>query len=207
MASELDQLRTPSPLPADVLVRLHPQDPSDMRDWLVKISVIVNSTVPVNQLPPELLTEILQILRTDCPRDWSFVAVLLVCRHWYHAAVSSSRLWTKSARGMPLPLVETYLRRSRRAGLSLQVDTQAKCPEDSQDALLNMLFPHFDRVTHLETYSSQPYIKHHMRRLSFLSLHHDFSVHQSSSTIIVHGAPDAGMLMYESLWLAQMDHT
>ncbi|KAH9914743.1 uncharacterized protein B0H18DRAFT_122504 [Fomitopsis serialis] len=68
---------------------------------------------------------------------------------------------------MPLPVLETCLRRSH--GASLSLTTPVACTAVSHNArLLNVLAPHFDRLVDLYTYSFQPYVEHRMEQLSSL---------------------------------------
>jgi len=167
MASELDGMRIPSPLPDDPDTRQIPtHDDAAPSNWIIKIHYYLNLEVPINRMPDELLAEILQIVRDNCPPHWSFVTVLLICRHWYFTAVSSSSLWTYITTSMAPPVLETYLRRSRGANLSLS--TPVACAALSQNALLNVLAPHFDRLVDLYTSSFQPYVEHRMEQLSSL---------------------------------------
>ncbi|KAH9926704.1 uncharacterized protein B0H18DRAFT_1005195 [Fomitopsis serialis] len=155
----MDTIRIPSPLPDDVWRHIPTDGPMALQKWLVKVHFFVNLAVPINRLPDELLAEILQIVRFDRPSDWSFSTVLLICRHWYYIAVPSACLWSDITIGMSLPLLHTYLRRSRGRAFRFLRELRTR-----------VLSPHFDRVTELHTFSSQPYIEHRMEQLSSLTI-------------------------------------
>ncbi|KAH9835225.1 uncharacterized protein C8Q71DRAFT_764723 [Rhodofomes roseus] len=166
-------IRPPSPLHDAVLQHLPLEDPIALRRCLVKLHCLVNSTVPINTLPAEVLAEILRFARLRRPPHWSFTTVLLVCHHWYDIAISWPSLWSDITIAMPLRILEVYSSRSRGAGLSLTTQGGRTAIGAPPDALLRALSPHFHRVAQLDTCSSQPWIEHRMEQLSSLIVNDD----------------------------------
>ena len=107
------------------------------------IRVIRNGNVPVNRLPPEVLSRILEY-RT-CERD--LVATTHVCQHWRSTLISSSSLWNsfqfKSHHDLDRTL--TYLQRSKLVPIDISIDINF-----SQDLeVLTHFAPHITRTRSL----------------------------------------------------------
>ncbi|TFY51196.1 hypothetical protein EVJ58_g10692 [Rhodofomes roseus] len=190
--SELGRLRTPSPLPGDVLKRFLTQNPEAMRSWLTKLSIVANSTSPVNKLPPELFTEIFEFIlapRYGHHEEWSFITVLLVCRRWHDLAVSSPTLWTSITGDMSLQVMAAYLRRSCKRPLS--VAARAETFSVPRNDFLDALVPHFNRIVRLDTHGphTQPYFECRMERLSSLHIEdsYDPEVPKARQTLVIRG--------------------
>ena len=121
---------------------LSPYDPQildierDVSEILRATKTIRNACIPVNKLPPEILSKILECRTSE--RD--LVISTHVCRYWRSTLVSTPSLWTcfrfKSSHDVDRTL--TYLERSRSAPVDVEVDMDL--PRDSE--VFGYLAPH-----------------------------------------------------------------
>ncbi|TFY52760.1 hypothetical protein EVJ58_g9831 [Rhodofomes roseus] len=160
-----------------------------MRSWLTKLSIVTESTSPVNKLPLELLTEIFEFVlppRCEHHEEWSITTVLLVCRLWHDLAVSSPTLWTSIAGNMPLQVLQVYLRRSCKS--PLVVVARAETFGAPQDDLLSTLVPHFDRVGHLDIHGFQArsYVAYRMELLSSMHIQDRCDSDSLEQELVIH---------------------
>ncbi|KAI0091419.1 hypothetical protein BDY19DRAFT_624951 [Irpex rosettiformis] len=81
----------------------------------------LTSSVPVRELPAELLVKIFLYLRDSFSRGaydaYAWTSILLVSKTWYHVAIQCPHLWTELSLSIPAPLC--FVERSR--GLPLIV--------------------------------------------------------------------------------------
>jgi len=94
---------------------------------------------PINRLPPEILTNILEFREQD--RD--LVAATHVCHYWRSALISAPCLWT-GVQCYDVDRTSTYLERSKSAPIDiLAAKTRSVLPSDSA---LELVVPHLGRV-------------------------------------------------------------
>ena len=87
------------------------------------IRTIRNTFVPVNRLPPEILSGIFEY-RT---RERDLVAATQVCRYWRSTLISSPSLWAcfQFQSSYDLDRTLTYLERSKSAPIDVSIDTDS----------------------------------------------------------------------------------
>ncbi|KAG8919512.1 hypothetical protein FRC01_001264 [Tulasnella sp. 417] len=93
-----------------------------------------NASIPVNNLPPELFTRILQMALKDAISPQRFLEnSLLVCRPWNQVVLDSPTLWTRwdvwhnSGHPDPLQSLRRILIQSKSLGLTLSAKVGNKC--------------------------------------------------------------------------------
>ena len=86
----------------------------NVRKVLQETNELRNRARPVNKLPPEILSNVLQHRN----REWDLVAATHVCRYWRSSLITSPTLWT-SLRYRTEDRAHTYLERS---GLAMGLD-------------------------------------------------------------------------------------
>ncbi|KAG8913693.1 hypothetical protein FRC01_004419, partial [Tulasnella sp. 417] len=89
--------QTPHPFPT---LSLAPESVLQTVPSEIEASIIAarehNASVPMNNLPPELFTKILQMALEDAKRPQRFLLnILLVCRTWNQVVLDSPTLWTR----------------------------------------------------------------------------------------------------------------
>ena len=101
-----------------------------------------NASAPVNRLPPEILSRILEC-RTA---ERVLVIATHVCRHWRCALISSPSLWTSFESKSSHPdRALTYLTRSK----SVPIDTRADLDSPRDLEVFGYLTPHIARTRSL----------------------------------------------------------
>ena len=105
--------------------------------------------IPVNRLPPEILSRILEYRTHEC----DLVVATQVCRYWRSTLISSPSLWTcfqfQSSHDRDRTL--TYLERSKSAPIDVSIDTSSAENLD----VLESLAPHIARTRSLIIQASQ----------------------------------------------------
>ncbi|KAJ7588828.1 hypothetical protein C8J56DRAFT_1164513 [Mycena floridula] len=130
-----------------------------------------NSRLPINRVPPEIMTEIFNLTQLDepsfCPwsargydkdpKDHQWIGLLEVCRHWRGIIATSPKLWSWIVRQSD---IGCYLRRSRSALLS--VNLMPVSPQALSISTLDLLGFHRRRIAQLHfNISDHPaYINH-----------------------------------------------
>jgi hypothetical protein len=102
----------------------------------------MNMLTPVNGLPPEILSRVLEYRR----RDRSLVAATHVCRYWRSALVSSPSLWTRirAQSDRDLDRTLTYLERSKSAPIDIDIYLELGLPRSLE--MYKSLAQHIARV-------------------------------------------------------------
>jgi len=114
-----------------------------LRKILQSTKVIKNTFPPVNRLPPEILSSILEHRASDL----DLVAATHVCRHWRSTLISNPSLWTDfwCQSGHDVDRTLTYLKRSKSAPIDVEVDVIV--PQDTE--ALEYFAPHIARTRSL----------------------------------------------------------
>jgi hypothetical protein len=102
----------------------------------------VNRLTPINGLPPEILSRVLE----HRDRDRDLVAATHVCRYWRSALVSSPSLWTcfRFQPNHDLDRTLTYLERSKSTPIDIDIDLGLRSPQDFE--VYKCLAPHIART-------------------------------------------------------------
>ncbi|KAF9647853.1 hypothetical protein BDM02DRAFT_2481269 [Thelephora ganbajun] len=112
----------------------------DLSEILQAIRVIRNTYIPVNRLPAEILSRVLEY-RT---REGDLIAATHVCRFWRSVLVSSPSLWGcfrfKSSYDVDRTLM--YLERSKSASIDVRLNTNSS----RELEVLQYLTPHISRT-------------------------------------------------------------
>ena len=104
--------------------------------------MLKNTLVPINRLPPEILSNVLE--HRGC--DWDLVAATHVCKHWRILLISSPTLWARLQlnRDEDGRRIRTYLERSKWvARIVIEMDLVWFTPGN---VLLELIIPHVGRV-------------------------------------------------------------
>jgi hypothetical protein len=115
----------------------------DLCEILQATRTIMNTFVPSNGLPPEVLSRVLE--HRDCDND--LVAATHVCRYWRSTLVSSPLLWTSfRLKSSPdLDRTFTYLERSKSTPIDVKISSRS--PKDLE--IFKHLAPHITRARSL----------------------------------------------------------
>ncbi|KAJ3546001.1 hypothetical protein NMY22_g2215 [Coprinellus aureogranulatus] len=99
-----------------------------------------NATMPINRLPPEILSQVFLDVQKEEARveAASWVAVTHVCRHWRDIALRCTTLWTHLAFPQP-DFTELMLSRSGSAPLHIEAEDSAFGDGRSLDILRKVL--------------------------------------------------------------------
>jgi len=91
-----------------------------LREVLQATKAIKNTFPPVNKLPPEVLSTVLE----HRANDLDLIAATHVCRHWRFTLISTPSLWTHLLfrSGPDVDRALTYLKRSRSAPIDVEID-------------------------------------------------------------------------------------
>ena len=120
-----------------------------------------NSLVPINHLPPELLT----LVPTFRESERDLINATAVCRRWGTTFVSTPNLWTNivcSEKAKPeaiIPHVRTYLKRSGAVPVSVQIPAHASrllSSSTGRISSLRMFLGHQSCFTEIVKYFSKP---------------------------------------------------
>jgi hypothetical protein len=113
---------------------------------LLRILQAINTSTPVNQLPPEILSRVFE--HRACERD--LVSATQVCLYWRSTLTSAPSLWNcfrfRSACDVDRTL--TYLERSKSAPIDVSIDTNFR----QGDQVFEHLAPHIARMRSLVVY-------------------------------------------------------
>ena len=115
----------------------------DLYGVVQAIREIENASVPINRLPPEILSNVLEH-RTG---EQDLVAATHVCRHWRSVLISSPSLWNcfRLHSSYDLDRTLTYLERSKSAPIDISIS--ADSPRDLD--VLDHLAPQIARTRSL----------------------------------------------------------
>ncbi|KAG8729434.1 hypothetical protein FRC10_003913 [Ceratobasidium sp. 414] len=113
---------------------------------------VSTSRVPINKLPPEILSRIFSILVGSSPcypkrgqRD-ALPDIILVCGRWYQVATNNRSLWSHiDVHAGPLALSRTRLWLERSRGVATHIHTSKAFPRTQQtvlSSLISILQPH-----------------------------------------------------------------
>ncbi|KAJ3533450.1 hypothetical protein NMY22_g7327 [Coprinellus aureogranulatus] len=95
---------------------------------LIALKTCQNAIVPINRLPPEILSQIFHYVQDldeqDSFRTLFWVVITAVCKHWRAVALNCNTLWTRLA--FPHPkFTELMLSRSGSAPLRIEIRDNA----------------------------------------------------------------------------------
>ena len=138
----------------------------DIHSILIAIYSRMNTFVPINKIPPELLVKIFEYtLSDDQPTLEDFLTqpnhhrwrasrkqltdLTHICQLWRHVALDASLLWNAVDLGHT-ERFQTYMRRSCELPVSVEVSAyDQKCFEDEQ-GFLDLLERYSDRIRRLD---------------------------------------------------------
>lgn len=104
---------------------------------LTRLSKLINSLAPINQLPPEILG---MVPKYQEDQTWKeLVTVSSICSYWRNTLITTPSIWTK-LNGRGIEKTRAWVRRSK--GLPIQLE--AETSPDLQ--VLKFLAPHFSRL-------------------------------------------------------------
>ena len=162
--------------------------PQEVRSWAIKkvvesrhsdsepyyvyrLRALHNSTLPLYQLPPEIILHVLQFLgRGRSDSKWA-LAYTAVCRYWRETLFSYPLLWTSIDLGNRDTFNQLCLALSKNADLAIRLhDAASRSVRSSamrSPYFNNMLAPHSHRIARLDL---EPYSLVTLHRSSMLSI-------------------------------------
>ncbi|KAH9949180.1 hypothetical protein B0H21DRAFT_889979 [Amylocystis lapponica] len=154
-----------------------------LQEYLSELQVLQTRTAPINQLPNELVVEILSHLRED-KDDMAWIRATSICRHWRSVALSTPKLWSNIhvtfTRG--LSFLRACLNRARDIDVAISIDKDVGINVE----WLRLLSSHKTNIVSMELPIHPVYIlpaeidaalKFPMPKLEFLALTTRFSDH------------------------------
>ncbi|KAI0919604.1 hypothetical protein AcV5_001625 [Taiwanofungus camphoratus] len=149
---------------------------NDLRKWILSkkeehqtypqtLDVLYNSSLPVNQLPNELLVEIFSCVK-ERDGDMQWMKFTGVCGYWRAVAVSTPKLWSQIDLGKGVAFLRLCLERSQNAAADIFCRTWVlETPE-----IVEALLPHVHRIRSLRmstTESLHPSLEELLPLLNF----------------------------------------
>ena len=136
-----------------------------LQSEILSIDAVLNSGVPVNLLPPEILIEIALFIRADNQSPHIWLPLLLVCRYWFSVLSLAPRLWSRLACTSDIKFFRMGLARSKAVPLSLSVEHSAVASE-----AVDLILPHAHRI-HTLNLSAEGSNVHLFTRLAQCDMH------------------------------------
>ncbi|KAI0704612.1 hypothetical protein C8Q76DRAFT_861055 [Earliella scabrosa] len=124
---------------ANECLRQHGSHPWECQWERVRGRLVTNSRALINQIPNELLVEIIHFVRDTNVEDWT--KTVAVCRRWYYLATTTPSLWTRAIVQGKLNFLCTCLARSKAIPFRLRIN---KVPDVG--ATLDVMAPHCQRL-------------------------------------------------------------
>ena len=106
-----------------------------------RVTVFKNSPRPVNKLPPEILSRVLE--NRNAERD--LIAATHVCRYWRSSLLSNPTLWTCLRFLYDIDRTSAYLERSKSVPIDIDINLRFK----ERSGLFELVAPHARRTRSL----------------------------------------------------------
>ncbi|KAI9068891.1 hypothetical protein FKP32DRAFT_1617984 [Trametes sanguinea] len=122
---------------------------------VIALRSLLNSGTTINQLPNELLVKIFMHVRCEDLLIFSWLNLLLVCRHWFYLVATTASFWRCLLVTYSTKLLRTGLARSKGTLVDVSLPI-APVSEDLFSEILTLIEPHIHRLRSLDLVCAIP---------------------------------------------------